>query len=166
LFWRSCQKLGNSISRISLTTCPDLKMTNMNFHRRKTGRTFWVHMNNSMCHNGSKITSKFAKHHLSRMPHPPYSPDTSPCDLWLFGLSERESSEEEEELGQPEAADPWHNPPIFLASTWNNGNEGMNHRNVTFRLLKLDFRSQTDGLPAMNSLHKTHLTCKAKSRIY
>jgi hypothetical protein len=60
---------------------PDLKRANMNFHRREIGRTFWVHMDNSLCHNGSKITSKFAKHHFSRMPHPPDSPDIRPCDF-------------------------------------------------------------------------------------
>jgi hypothetical protein len=65
---------------------PDLKRAAMNFHRRKTGRTFWVHMDNSMYLNGSKITSTFAKHYLSRMPQPPYSPDMSPCDFWLFSL--------------------------------------------------------------------------------
>jgi hypothetical protein len=30
--------------------------------------------------------SKTKKKHLSRMPHPPYSPDISPCDFWLFGM--------------------------------------------------------------------------------
>jgi hypothetical protein len=39
-----------------------------------------------MCQNGSKITLKFAKHHLSRMPHPPHSPDIRPCDFSLFDL--------------------------------------------------------------------------------
>jgi histone-lysine N-methyltransferase SETMAR len=57
-----------------------------------------------MCHQGAKITSKFVNHHLSRMPHPPYSPDISQCDLWSFGrlkgiLNDREfeSSEQIEE---------------------------------------------------------------------
>jgi hypothetical protein len=39
-----------------------------------------------MCHNGSEVVLKFEKHHISRLPHPPYSPDTSPCDFWLFGM--------------------------------------------------------------------------------
>jgi hypothetical protein len=39
-----------------------------------------------MCHNCPRITSEFAKHHLSRKLHPPDSPDISPCDFWLFGL--------------------------------------------------------------------------------
>jgi hypothetical protein len=37
-------------------------------------------------HNGSKAASKFEQHHIFRLPHPPYSPDISPCDFWLFGL--------------------------------------------------------------------------------
>jgi hypothetical protein len=32
-----------------------------------------------MCHNGPKVASKFAKHHISGLPHPPDSPDISPC---------------------------------------------------------------------------------------
>jgi hypothetical protein len=39
-----------------------------------------------MCHNGSKVESKFDKHHIARLPHPVYSPDLSPCDFWLFGI--------------------------------------------------------------------------------
>jgi hypothetical protein len=39
-----------------------------------------------MSHNGAKITSEFQNLHLARMPHPPDSPDISPCDFWLFGL--------------------------------------------------------------------------------
>jgi hypothetical protein len=27
------------------------------------------------------------KNHDSRMPYPPDSPDISPCDFWLFGMS-------------------------------------------------------------------------------
>jgi hypothetical protein len=36
---------------------PDLKTANPNFRRQKTGPPFWVHMNNSGCHNGSKVRS-------------------------------------------------------------------------------------------------------------
>jgi hypothetical protein len=28
--------------------------------------TFWAHMDNSICHNGSKVVPKIKKHHLSR----------------------------------------------------------------------------------------------------
>jgi histone-lysine N-methyltransferase SETMAR len=32
------------------------------------------------------VTSEIKKNHISRMPHPPYSLDISPCDFWLFGM--------------------------------------------------------------------------------
>jgi hypothetical protein len=43
-------------------------------------------MDNSTCHHGSKVVSKFDKHHIFPLPHPQYSPDTNPYDSWLFGL--------------------------------------------------------------------------------
>jgi hypothetical protein len=54
---------------------PDLKTENRNFRRRMPFATFWAHMGNSMSRNGSKIMSKFDRHHIARLPHPPYSPD-------------------------------------------------------------------------------------------
>jgi hypothetical protein len=45
-------------------------------------------MDNSMGHNGSKVVSKFDKHHVAQLPHPPPSPDLSPCDFWLFEMLE------------------------------------------------------------------------------
>jgi hypothetical protein len=65
---------------------PDLEKQNVNSHRGIPQATFWVHMVNSMCHNGSEVTSKFEKHHVSRLPHPLCSPDMSPEDFWLFGI--------------------------------------------------------------------------------
>jgi hypothetical protein len=47
---------------------------------------FSVHMDNSMCHDGNKISEKLAKRSIKRAPHPPSSPDISPCDSWLFGM--------------------------------------------------------------------------------
>jgi hypothetical protein len=65
---------------------PDLKTENLDFRRRIPLGMFWVHMNNSMCHNGSKVMSKFDKHHIARLPHPHDSPDLNPCDFWVFGM--------------------------------------------------------------------------------
>jgi hypothetical protein len=65
---------------------PDLKTANLNHQLQKTGPTFWVHMDNSVCQNGWKVTSKIKKKHISRMLHTSYSPDISPCDFWLFGM--------------------------------------------------------------------------------
>jgi hypothetical protein len=44
---------------------PDLKTENLNFRRRMPLAIFWVHMDNSMCHSGSKVVSKFNKHHIA-----------------------------------------------------------------------------------------------------
>jgi hypothetical protein len=44
---------------------PDLKTANQNFRRRMALATFWVHMNNSIGHNGSKVVSEFDKHHIA-----------------------------------------------------------------------------------------------------
>jgi hypothetical protein len=43
-------------------------------------------MDNSMCHNGRKVTDELEVLRLEGIPHPPYSPDLSPCDFWLFGV--------------------------------------------------------------------------------
>jgi hypothetical protein len=66
---------------------PDLKIANLNFRRQKIGSTFRVHMDNSNCHNQSKVTSSIRKNHVSRMIYSLYSPDIGPCDFWLFGMS-------------------------------------------------------------------------------
>jgi hypothetical protein len=66
---------------------PNLKQANMNLTRQSPRSTFPAHKGNSMCHNGLKVTSKFNKYHLSRMPRLRDSTDISPCDLWLFGLT-------------------------------------------------------------------------------
>jgi hypothetical protein len=39
-----------------------------------------------MCHNGHKVSETLAQKSIERAPHPPYSPDTSSCDFWLFGM--------------------------------------------------------------------------------
>jgi hypothetical protein len=46
-----------------------------------------------MCHNGAKITEKLEKRHIGRVLHPSYSPDLSPCDFWLFGISKQKMKE-------------------------------------------------------------------------
>jgi hypothetical protein len=54
--------------------------------RPKGAPSFSVHVDNSMCHNGAKITEKPAKKQIVRPPHPSYSPDLSPCDFELFEM--------------------------------------------------------------------------------
>jgi hypothetical protein len=54
---------------------------------RKEGfPAFSVHMDNSMCHNGNKISDKLAKGSIERASYLLYSPDISPSDFWLFGM--------------------------------------------------------------------------------
>jgi transposase len=72
---------------------PNLYSEKRRIARRKGLPSFSVHMNNSMCYNGAKITEKLEKRHIARAPHPPYSPDLSPCDFWLFGILKQKMKE-------------------------------------------------------------------------
>jgi hypothetical protein len=79
---------GSKFNSLYLVSCifPDLKKGNVHFHHRIAQALFWVHTENSMCQNGLKVASEFEKHYASRQPRQPYSPDTSSCDFWLFGM--------------------------------------------------------------------------------
>jgi hypothetical protein len=44
---------------------PCFKTENRKFRRRMPLATFWVHMDNSVCHNRSKVVSTFDKHHIA-----------------------------------------------------------------------------------------------------
>jgi hypothetical protein len=48
-------------------------------------RKLVVHIANASAHN-ARVTQNFFEHNpLKRLPHPPYSPDISPSDFYLFG---------------------------------------------------------------------------------
>jgi hypothetical protein len=57
----------------------------INFTRQTPRSTFWVDMENSICHNGSKVVSTLKRHPLSKMPQSQCSPDRNPRDFWFFG---------------------------------------------------------------------------------
>jgi hypothetical protein len=57
---------------------PDLKTAKLNFWRQKTVPTFWEHMDNSVCHGGSKIMSKIQKNHIFRNVAPALFPRYTP----------------------------------------------------------------------------------------
>jgi hypothetical protein len=61
---------------------------NRQISRKEGFPAFSVHMDNSMYHNGNKISEKLTKGSIERAPDPPYSPDISPCDFWLCGMLE------------------------------------------------------------------------------
>jgi hypothetical protein len=68
------------------TVLPNLYSEKRRIARRKGLPSFSVYMDNSMCHTGAKTIEKLEKRHIARVLHPSYSPDLSPCDLWLFGI--------------------------------------------------------------------------------
>jgi hypothetical protein len=83
---------------------------------RKDGfPAFSVHMDNSMCHHGNKISEKLAKGSIERAPHPLCSPDISQCDFWLFGMLRQKMKDREFQSQQAIlslVAKMW-NDPIF-----------------------------------------------------
>jgi hypothetical protein len=53
------------------TVLPNLYSEKKRIARRKGLPSFPVHMDNSMCHNGAKITEKLEKRHIAGALHPP-----------------------------------------------------------------------------------------------
>jgi histone-lysine N-methyltransferase SETMAR len=49
-----------------------------------------IHLDNCKVHNSARTTKQFQDFQVTRLPHPPYSPDISPCDFWFFGWSKGE----------------------------------------------------------------------------
>jgi hypothetical protein len=74
---------------------PRLYREKTRISRKTDFPAFLVHMHNSMCHNGRKVSEKFAQRSIERAPHPPYSPDISPCDFWLFGILKHNMKDQE-----------------------------------------------------------------------
>jgi hypothetical protein len=50
-------------------------------------------MQHSKGHDHVKINGKFNMKGIVRAPHPPYSPDLSPCDFWFFGMAKGKMTE-------------------------------------------------------------------------
>jgi hypothetical protein len=46
-----------------------------------------IHMDLCKGHNSAKITKRLEEFQVTRLPHPTYSPDTSPYHFWFFGWS-------------------------------------------------------------------------------
>jgi histone-lysine N-methyltransferase SETMAR len=65
---------------------PDLDGEKLRYRRKNPGNEFFLYMDNSKCHHAKKITGELQKKHITRAPHPPYSPDLSPCDFLFFGM--------------------------------------------------------------------------------
>jgi len=45
----------------------------------------WIlHHDNAPAHDALRVCKFLAKNSITKMDHPPYSPDLAPCDFWLF----------------------------------------------------------------------------------
>ena len=49
-------------------------------------RVIQIHFDNGRLHAHENVTLYLQSKDLTIIPHAPYSPDLSPCDLWLFDL--------------------------------------------------------------------------------
>jgi histone-lysine N-methyltransferase SETMAR len=74
---------------------PDILDEKQRILRRNRRGDFFVHMDNSMCDNGRKMTDEFDNRKLQRVAHPPYSPDLSRCDFWLFVMLKQKMKDRE-----------------------------------------------------------------------
>jgi len=52
--------------------------------RPGTARTWMLHHDNAPCHTSVSINEFLAEKDIPVVPQPPYSPDLSPCDFFLF----------------------------------------------------------------------------------
>ena len=67
------------------TILPNLKERACAHIKNKTKHHLILHMDNAKPHNSKMATEKIAELGFERLKHPPYSPDISPCDFFLFG---------------------------------------------------------------------------------
>jgi hypothetical protein len=70
---------------------PELSKENMNAERKVRKNRLFVHINNSMCHNGRKIRVYLPRKTLTRVPDPVDLPDLSPSDFWTFGYAKEQT---------------------------------------------------------------------------
>jgi histone-lysine N-methyltransferase SETMAR len=54
-------------------------------HGNRGTKSMKIHMDNCRVHNAADTTAILCRLKLTRLTHPPYSPDLSPCDFWFFG---------------------------------------------------------------------------------
>ena len=66
----------------------DLREFRKRFRRKrpalfKSGR-WHFHQDNAPVHNSILVTDNLTKMDITTVPHPPYSADFAPCDIWLY----------------------------------------------------------------------------------
>jgi hypothetical protein len=63
---------------------PPLLNEKKRFSRQRTAINFSAQMDNLMPHNGHRVIDELRRLKIARVPYPPYSPDISLCDFWMF----------------------------------------------------------------------------------
>ena len=53
-------------------------------HKKPGLKNFVLHQDNTSSHFGKKAKEFYNNRSIKILKHPPYSPDLSPCDFWLF----------------------------------------------------------------------------------
>lgn len=64
---------------------PQLKLATDSMKGVSTSVKIRLHMDNARPHNAKLSEEKMEELHIERLPHPPYSPDISPNDFFLYG---------------------------------------------------------------------------------
>jgi hypothetical protein len=78
-----CHLVRDSIKNISSITCYLILLKQEgDFSIDFAGENLYAHGQ----FHGYKMTNELNNLKLDRAPHPPDSPDLSPCDFWLFGI--------------------------------------------------------------------------------
>jgi hypothetical protein len=65
----------------------DINETCNHGHGQRVTKDMLIHMDNWKVHNYQESSCKIQCMRLTRLPHPAYSPDLSPCDFWFFGYA-------------------------------------------------------------------------------
>lgn len=55
----------------------------------KAWKKLLLHFDNAKVHKSSTVDTFLNEHKVTLIPHPPYSPDISPCDFFLFGTMKK-----------------------------------------------------------------------------
>lgn len=61
-----------------------LKRVKKAYKRKREGNEFILHHDNAPSHSSFVVQQYLTKKKIAILPQPPYSPDVSPCDFWLF----------------------------------------------------------------------------------
>lgn len=64
---------------------PELCSKMQQFRQKSGAKGTFLHFDNATCHKSQTTQNKIASCGIKTIHHPPYSPDLSPCDFWLFG---------------------------------------------------------------------------------